>query len=79
MLFSSPTPPEQSCGSAPEIPNASLEQEDGEQYDSGKIITYTCNHGFDTKEFTKITCRRGQWVGSFTCKGTVILFLNFSR
>ncbi|XP_058033275.1 complement factor H isoform X2 [Ahaetulla prasina] len=59
---------ERSCGPAPEIPNASLEQEGREQYDSGKIINYTCNHGFDTKESTKITCRRGQWVGAFTCK-----------
>ncbi|XP_070797073.1 complement factor H isoform X2 [Pituophis catenifer annectens] len=59
---------EQSCGLAPVIPNASLEQEDSEQYDSGKIINYTCNHGFDTKESTKKTCRRGKWVGSFTCK-----------
>ncbi|XP_026546979.1 complement factor H-like, partial [Notechis scutatus] len=60
---------EKSCGPAPEIPNASLEQEDRElEYDSGKIINYTCNHGFDTKESTRKTCTRGKWVGSFTCK-----------
>ncbi|XP_032073325.1 complement factor H isoform X2 [Thamnophis elegans] len=59
---------EKSCGPAPGIPNASLQQENREEYDSGTIINYTCNPGFEAKESVKKTCRRGEWVGAFTCK-----------
>ncbi|XP_070602452.1 complement factor H isoform X2 [Erythrolamprus reginae] len=59
---------EKSCGPAPQIPNASLEQDDAELYNSGKILNYICNDGFDTEDLTQKTCIKGEWVGSFTCK-----------
>ncbi|XP_032073577.1 complement factor H-like [Thamnophis elegans] len=66
----SPSPKclKKSCGPAPDIPNASLRQENREEYDSGTIINYTCNPGFEAKESAKKTCRRGEWLGAFTCK-----------
>ncbi|XP_063154466.1 complement factor H isoform X2 [Candoia aspera] len=61
---------EKSCGVSPRVPNSSLEREDRERYESGEIINYTCNLGFDAKEPTSKTCKKGQWVGSFTCEDT---------
>ncbi|KAM6453979.1 complement factor H isoform 2-T2 [Liasis olivaceus] len=61
---------EKSCGVPPAIPNASLEQEDKIQYAAGKTINYTCNIGFAAKEPTSKICKKGHWVGSFTCEDT---------
>ncbi|KAM3840705.1 LOW QUALITY PROTEIN: complement factor H [Vipera latastei] len=58
---------EKSCGPAPEIHNASLQQEDREEYDSGKIINYKCNRGFYAEGNASKTCTKGKWMGSFTC------------
>ncbi|KAM6453988.1 complement factor H-like isoform 2-T2 [Liasis olivaceus] len=67
------TPPhclEKSCGVPPAIPNASLQQKDKIQYAAGKTINYTCNIGFAAKEPTSKICKKGHWVGSFTCEDT---------
>ncbi|XP_039184113.1 complement factor H-related protein 1-like isoform X1 [Crotalus tigris] len=56
-----------SCGPPPEIHNASLQQEDREEYDPGEIINYKCNRGFYAEGNASKTCRKGEWMGSFTC------------
>ncbi|XP_039184110.1 complement factor H-like isoform X2 [Crotalus tigris] len=58
---------EKSCGPPPEIHNASLQQEDREEYDPGEIINYKCNRGFYAEGNASKTCSKGEWMGSFTC------------